>query len=210
MWDKLERKIVEALESGGCGAFAGGFAVDRTGTNSGEAAGYVPRARRPEVLVGHGGACAPLVRLGSVLFGILTNDVPALAPTKATDDLAVRKQRQAGNGAFFGTWDSLAGQWLAAGQPHSASGVTTAVALAGDRMRFVYVQSRRVSGKLGDAVELGAEFPRAALSWTRLRDSSKDVQFGFADGSWGTLLVPDMDDFLEHFPETLSRKEPIP
>ncbi|MFI7099747.1 hypothetical protein ACIBK8_10355 [Streptomyces sp. NPDC050161] len=210
MWDKLERKVTEALEGGGYGAFAGGFAVDRADSDNGSASGDVPRARRPEVLVGHGGIGTPFAKLGKALFGILTNDVPALSTTTATDDLAVRKKRQAGNGAFFGTWDSLAGRWLAAGQPRSASGVTTTVALTDGTMRFVYVQSRRLSGKLGNAVEPGAAFPRDALVWTRRSNTFRDVQFGFADGSWGTLLVPDMDDFLEYFPETLSHQQPIP
>ncbi|MFG2223942.1 hypothetical protein [Streptomyces sp. NPDC048644] len=210
MWNKLERKVVEALEGGGCGAFAGGFAIERATSTNGVASGDVPRARRPEVLVGHGGAGAPFAKLGRVLFGILTNDVPALSAATATDDLAVRKKRQASNGAFFGTWDSLAGRWLAAGQPRSSSGVTTAVALTDGTMRFVYVQSRRLSGKLGNAVELGAAFPRDALVWTRRSGVFRDVQFGFADGSWGTLFVAEMEDFLQQFPETLSHKQPIP
>ncbi|MFI0217819.1 hypothetical protein [Streptomyces lydicus] len=34
--------------------------------------------------------------------------------------------------------------------------------------------------------------------------------FGFTDGSWGTLLVPQEQEFLTLFPGTLTHKERIP
>ena len=36
------------------------------------------------------------------------------------------------------------------------------------------------------------------------------LRFGFTDGSWGTLLVPDDKEFLTLFPGTLTHKERIP
>ncbi len=76
--------------------------------------------------------------------------------------------------------------------------------------RFVYVQCRRVRGGLGEAVELGASFSRDALVWTRRHEPKNEMQFGFSDGSWGTLFVPGEDEFMRHFPETLGHQAPIP
>ncbi|MFI0788511.1 hypothetical protein ACH4Q6_23290 [Streptomyces lydicus] len=104
----------------------------------------------------------------------------------------------------------MAGQWLAAGQPCAETGVITFVALTELHLRFVYVQNVRRS-QTDRAVEAGACFPRAALTWTRRRNSArKEFQFGFTDGSWGTLLVPQEQEFLTMFPGTLTHKERIP
>lgn len=57
----------------------------------------------------------------------------------------------------------------------------------------------------------GTCFPRTALAWTRHRAGGrKEFQFGFADGSWGTLMVPQDKEFLALFPGTLTHKDPIP
>ncbi|MFG2399444.1 hypothetical protein [Streptomyces lydicus] len=84
------------------------------------------------------------------------------------------------------------------------------MALTELHLRFVYVQNVRRS-QTDRAVEAGACFPRTALAWTRRRNGArKEFQFGFTDGSWGTLLVPQEREFLTLFPVTLTHKERIP
>ncbi|MFD7661666.1 hypothetical protein [Streptomyces sp. NPDC059788] len=123
---------------------------------------------------------------------------------------SLRGKRQKNKEPFFGGWDSLAGQFLIAGQPRSKTGAAAVVAVTDVCMRFVYVQYRRVRGGFGEAVELGASFPREALVWTRRHEPKNEMQFGFSDGSWGTLFVADEDAFMAYLPKTLGREVPIP
>ncbi|MFF4604539.1 hypothetical protein ACFY12_17650 [Streptomyces sp. NPDC001339] len=172
----------------------------------------VPTALRPEVLSG-GEAIAGDKAGGflSFFFTAATNTEPKEGKVKATGDPAARALRQKKNGLFFGEWESLAGRWLAASQPRSRMGVLTVLVLTGSHLRFVYVQRRRGGSKLGDAVAAGEAFPRGQLAWTRRHGKrSTDFQFGFTDGSWGTLTIPDDKYFLELFPGTLGHKDPIP
>ncbi|MFH8403615.1 hypothetical protein ACH4FX_02410 [Streptomyces sp. NPDC018019] len=61
-----------------------------------------------------------------------------------------------------------------------------------------------------DTVQLGACFDRGCLAWTRRRNTGLDVQFGFTDGSWGTVVVTPEEDFMQVFPGTLPHTVPIP
>ncbi|MGW7572581.1 hypothetical protein [Streptomyces sp. NPDC054765] len=188
----------------------GAFEVGRAMSDRREDDADVPPGRQPKVLVGHGRPGDGRRGFFSFLFDTATLTDPKPGPVKATGDPAARVKRQKKNGRFFGTWDSLAGQWLAAGQPHAETGVIIFVALTECSLRFVYVQNVRRS-QTGRAVESGACFSRTALAWTRHRAGGrKEFQFGFADGSWGTLLVPQDKEFLALFPGTLTHKNPIP
>ncbi|MEV5597353.1 hypothetical protein [Streptomyces sp. NPDC052496] len=205
MWPDLEEKIVAALPRGE--RFVGGFSVMRAATGRDAVSCDVPAQRRPRVLAGEGGLWGALL---SGFFKGAVNDVGSPSTRESVEDPAGRPERQERNASFFGGWDSLAGQWLAAAQPRSRAGLVTAVVLTDRQVRFVYVPSRRLTGRLGDTVEWGACFSRDVLAWTRRRDTSLDVQFGFTDGSWGTVTVAPEEDFLKAFPGTLSHLVPIP
>ncbi|WP_411140027.1 hypothetical protein [Streptomyces sp. x-80] len=177
-----------------------------------EGGGDAPKELRPQVLVGHhmrGDGWAHALSFIPFAFKVVLNEFPS--PSAGSDDPAVRVQRQKQNSKFFGSWDSLAGKLMAAAQPRCSGGVTTTFALSGDQARFVYWQRRRWGAKLGDAHELGESFRRDSIAWTRRRSKNLgEFQFGFDDGSWGTLLTPDSDAFVEQFPHTLTHKDPIP
>ncbi|MFH8572323.1 hypothetical protein [Streptomyces sp. NPDC017993] len=188
----------------------GAFEVCRAMSDLREDDADVPPDRRPKVLAGS--ALPGDKRRGffSFLFESATLTDPKPGSVKATGDPAARAKRQKKNGRFFGTWDSLAGQWLAAGQPQSDTGVITVLMLTDCRLRFAYIQNVHRSQTAPD-VEAGVCFPRAALAWTRRRSSGqKEFQFGFTDGSWGTLLIPQEKEFLTLFPGTFTHKERIP
>ncbi|MET9290529.1 hypothetical protein [Streptomyces sp. NPDC003077] len=178
--------------------------------HSGKDSADVPDRLRPEVLAGKERDGDFLDRAASVFFRAVVDDVSDGGQTRTADAPAERARRQRRKSPFFGGWDSLAGQWLRAAQPRSRTGVLTFVAVTGAHLRFVYLQKRRFSGKLGDAVEPGPSFRRGDLVWTRYVSGLGEVQFGFADGSWGALSIHDEDDFAHLFPNTLSEKQPIP
>ncbi|MDC7338595.1 hypothetical protein [Streptomyces lydicus] len=190
--------------------FLGAFEVGRALSDRREDDADVPPDRQPKVLVGRSGPGDKRRGFLSFLFETATLTDPKPGPVRATGDPADRMKRQRKNGRFFGTWDSLAGQWLAAGQPHAETAVISCVALTELHLRFVYVQNVRRS-QTDRAIEAGACFPRTTLAWTRRRNGArKEFQFGFTDGSWGTLLVPQEREFLTLFPGTLTHKERIP
>ncbi|MFG2532639.1 hypothetical protein [Streptomyces sp. NPDC048516] len=188
----------------------GAFEVGRALSDGREDDADVPPDRQPKVLIGQSRPGDRRRGFLSFLFETATLTDPRPGPVKATGDPTARVKRQKKNGRFFGTWESLAGQWLAAGQPNAETRVITFVALTEYQLRFVYVQNIRRS-QTDRAVEAGACFPRTALAWTRHRASGrKEFQFGFGDGSWGTLMVPQDKEFLALFPGTLTHKDPIP
>ncbi|MFD7661667.1 hypothetical protein [Streptomyces sp. NPDC059788] len=203
MIPELEKKVAAVLPAGE--ALVGAFRVERTE----EGDGSVPRRRRPKVLGGRGGVGDVVARFFRFFYCVVTTDVPALQIPTVSDDPAQRERRQRKKGLFFGTWEGMAGRWMAAGQPRCMPGVNTVVAVTEGHLRFVYVQCARLSGKLG-AVETGAVFRRGDLVWTRRHNTAGDMQFGFADGSWATLTVPGFQDLVRVFPGTLAPKDPIP
>ncbi|MFK0293893.1 hypothetical protein ACIQU6_25965 [Streptomyces sp. NPDC090442] len=181
-------------------------------TQSVEGGGDAPKFVRPEVLVGRsmpGDGWARAFSFVPLIFKVAFNAFPE--PDASSDDPVVRAARQRKNAHFFGTWEGLAGQWMAALQPRCSGGVVTAFALSESHVRFVYWQKRRGGERLGDAHELGAVFPRESIAWTRRRrKDTKEFQIGFADGSWGTVLVPGDTGFLAAFPCTLSAGDAVP
>lgn len=209
MRPELQERVFTVLP--GNEQFLGGVDVYRAMSSGKEDDADMPLTRRPEVLGGHSMPGDKLGGLLSAFFSAASYNEPRADKVKATGDPAVRGQRQKKNGLFFGEWDSLAGQWLAAGQPRSRCGVITVLALTSSHLRFVYVQRRRGGSRLGDAVEPGAAFHRSLLSWTRRTHNRSDsFQFGFTDASWGTLTIPSSKEFLQLFPGTLTHIDPIP
>ncbi|MEU7202005.1 hypothetical protein [Streptomyces sp. NPDC045470] len=210
MTPELEQKVFSALPPGE--KLLTGFEVSRSLAFSRGRGGSssAPDSRRPKVLVGQEKDGDGWTRFISRVFRVFTTDVPAQQRGVSVEGPSLRGERQKNKDSFFGGWDSLAGQFLIAGQPQSKTGVAAVVAVTDVCMRFVYVQYRRVLGGLGEAVELGASFPHDALVWTRRHEPKNEMQFGFSDGSWGTLFVPGDGEFMKHFPGTLGHKDPIP
>ncbi|WP_206507480.1 hypothetical protein [Streptomyces chrestomyceticus] len=210
MTPELEQKVLSALPPGE--KLVAGFTVSRSlaSSRSRDWSSSAPDSRRPKVLVGQEKEGDGWARFVARVFRVFTNDVPSQQRGTSIEDPSLRGRRQKDKEPFFGGWDSLAGQFLIAGQPKSKTGAAAVVAVTDVCMRFVYVQYRRVLGGLGEAVELGASFPHDAVVWTRRHAPKNEMQFGFSDGSWGTLFVSGEDDFVRHFPGTLGHKEPIP
>ncbi|MEU5209471.1 hypothetical protein [Streptomyces sp. NPDC020742] len=205
---ELNRILASALPADE--TLLGSFEVRRAMASNREDDADAPPERQPKVLAGCRRPGDRRRGLLSFLFESATLTDPKPGPVRATNDPADRAKRQKRNGRFFGTWDSLAGLWLAAGQPQAETGVITYVALSATHLRFVYVQNVRRSQEI-PAVEPGACFRRADLLWTRRRESSgKEFQFGFMDNSWGTFVVPSDKEFLALFPGTLTHKDLIP
>ncbi|MEU7151577.1 hypothetical protein AB0B15_26635 [Streptomyces sp. NPDC045456] len=201
----LEQKIVAALPQDE--RFVGGFSVMRATTGQDSVSSDAPAERRPRALAGEGALWGAGI---SASFKGVINDVGSPSAREGTEDPAKRPKRQRKNASFFGGRDSLAGQWLAAAQPRSRAGLVTTVVLTDKRLRFEYILRRRLTGRLGDTVELGASFSPDSLTWTRRRNTHLDMQFGFTDGSWGTVMAAPEEDFLQVFPGTLSHLVPIP
>ncbi|MEV5597354.1 hypothetical protein [Streptomyces sp. NPDC052496] len=210
MTPELEQKVLSVLPPGE--KLTAGFEVSRSlaFSRSRDGSSSAPDSRRPRVLVGQEEAGDGWSRFVSRFFRVFTTDVPAQQRGVAVEGPSLRGKRQKNRDSFFGGWDSLAGQFLIAGQPQSKTGAAAVVAVTDVCMRFVYVQYRRVRGGLGEAVELGASFPHDVLVWTRRHEPKNEMQFGFRDGSWGTLFVPGDADFMRCFPGTLGHEEPIP
>ncbi|MFH8346242.1 hypothetical protein [Streptomyces sp. NPDC018045] len=210
MTPELEQKVLSALPPGE--RLLAGFAVSRSLAFSRSQGGSssAPDSRRPKVLVGQEKDGDGWARFLSRLFRIFTTDVPSQQRGASIEGPSLRGKRQKDKESFFGGWDSLAGQFLVAGQPRSKTGAAAVVAVTDVSLRFVYVQYRRIRGGLGEAVELGVSFPHDVLAWTRRHEPKNEMQFGFSDGSWGTLFVSDEADFIKHFPGTLSHRDPIP
>ncbi|GGN60744.1 hypothetical protein GCM10012285_59060 [Streptomyces kronopolitis] len=174
--------------------------------------GDVPKSVRPKVLVGHrmpGDGWARVFSVFGLILKLVINDLPS--PGKGSDDPEYRVTAQQRNHRFFGTWDGLAGRIMAASQPLCTGGVVTAIAVSESTLRFVYWQNRRWGVKIGDAYEMGPCFRRDTIAWTRRRGKrGGDVQIGFVDGSWGTLLLPAATEFLAEFPGSLTADDPVP
>ncbi|MGP8301311.1 hypothetical protein ACTPOK_25975 [Streptomyces inhibens] len=206
----LEQKVAAVLPAGE--VYLGGFTTARSPLSSGTDGCDVPDRRRPVVLAdGRSSSGDFLGKLGEFFFRAATSDVPSPGRADTTLDPAKRAKSQKKKKPFFGGWDSMAGQWLAAAQPRAKVGIIIAVALTERNFQFVYAQHNRWNGKLDEAIELGASFRRDILSWTRLKDGSfNEVQFGFSDGSWGTLLGPDAEERARFFPHMLGEGDAIP
>ncbi|WP_405838955.1 hypothetical protein OG528_14955 [Streptomyces platensis] len=205
----LEHKIAAVLPAGQ--VYLGGFTTSRSTSSSPDRCD-APDNRRPVVLSKARTSSGDFLgKLGGIFFRTLTADIPSPSGGDTALDPVKRAKSQKRKKAFFGGWDSMAGQWLAAAQPRTKVGVIVAVAVTDSHFHFVYAQYNRWNGTLDEAIELGASFRRDALSWNRLTHSAPDeVQLGFTDGSWGTLMGPDADERAKFFPYTLSERDPIP
>ncbi|MGW7572582.1 hypothetical protein [Streptomyces sp. NPDC054765] len=205
----LEQKIAAVLPAGQ--VYLDGFTTSRSTSSSADRCD-TPDKRRPVVLThARSGSGDFLGKLGGFFFRTLTADVPSPSGADAALDPVKRAKSQKRKKAFFGGWDSMAGQWLAAAQPRTKAGVIVAVAVTDSHFQFVYAQYNRWNGKLDEAIELGASFRRETLSWSRLTHTNPDeVQLGFTDGSWGTLMGPDADARAKFFPHTLGERDPTP
>ncbi|MGY5080172.1 hypothetical protein ACWIGX_24305 [Streptomyces nigrescens] len=206
----LEQKIPAVLPAGE--VYLGGFTTSRSPYATGTGGCDVPDKRRPRVLAdGRSSSGDFLGKFGEFVFRFLTADFSSPSQFDKVTDPAKRAKAQKRKKTFFGGWDSLAGQWLAAAQPRAKVGVLVAVALTERNFHFVYAQYNRWNGKLDEAIELGPSFRRDCLSWTRLTGAhDHDVQLGFSDGSWGTLFGPDTEECAKFFPHTLGKRDPIP
>ncbi|MFH8584273.1 hypothetical protein ACH4GP_07735 [Streptomyces celluloflavus] len=209
MHPRLEKTLASALPANV--KLMGGFPVERsifstTGKDSCDA----PKEKRPEVLTEAQSIQGDLRgKIISFFLRLLANDIPI--PVESQNDPALRIKRQRQKSSFFGGWDSLAGQWLAAAQPRSKVGVITYVAITESTLQFVYAQAPRSGGEVNGVTELGASFDRASLVWTRQHQSQVgEYLFGFSDGSWGALMGPREESFRRWFPGTLTHKDPIP
>ncbi|WP_206507479.1 hypothetical protein [Streptomyces chrestomyceticus] len=211
MRPELEQRFAAALPEGE--RYVGILPVGRSmNSPSGKEGCDAPQAKRPVVL----SDAAPVRgdrrgRLGSLLLRLGLNDLPSSSTARTENDPALRRKRQQRKKPFFGGWDSLAGQWLAAAQPRSEVGVLTYAVLTEQTFQFVYAQVPRSGGEITGVMELGASFDRSAIAWTRLHDKQFfDYMYGFTDGSWGVASGPDEEYFRRFFPGALTEKDPIP
>lgn len=149
MTPELEQKVLSALPPGE--KLVAGFTVSRSLASSRSRGGSssAPVSRRPRVLVGQEKSGDGWSRFLSRVFRVFTTDVPSQQRGTSIEDPSLRGRRQKDKEPFFGGWDSLAGQFLIAGQPKSKTGAAAVVAVTDVCMRFVYVQYRRVLGGLG-------------------------------------------------------------
>ncbi|MCH6160548.1 hypothetical protein [Streptomyces marispadix] len=84
------------------------------------------------------------------------------------------------------------------------------LALTGSGLRIVYIQRRRGSMyRLRSGSELGWAYPLDQLSWIR-KCAGKNVEFGFPDGSWTTLVVHTDEELQQYFPSMLPETAGVP
>lgn len=161
-----------------------------------------PDAHRPQVFEGMTTPSDSWGIVLSVLAKIVTAEIsPSAAPVFS--DPTQRDACKRENRAFYGGWTSQAGQLLAALQPRSKTGVISLLAVTGQGIRVVYVQRRRGSMyRLRDGTQLGWTYPIGEFSWVRQR-AGKNLEFGFPDGSWATVVVHTNDDLQKYFPNLL-------
>ncbi|GGO55970.1 hypothetical protein GCM10012287_48470 [Streptomyces daqingensis] len=168
-----------------------------------------PKEHRPQVFVGMNRPSDSWGTVFSVLGRLLTNDLFNYSAPMNSDAGQREKCRQEG-AAFFGDWTSNAGELLAALQPQSRTGVISMLTVTTHRARVIYIQRRRGSMyRLRDGTELGWSWPLDQLAWVRQR-AGKNVQFGFPDGSWASVVAHTADDLQRYFPHMLPKAADIP
>ena len=125
----------------------------------------------------------------------------------AADDPALRPKWQKQRRVFWGSWESMAGQMLASMNPRSKAGVNKYLVLTSTTLRTVYLHRRRGSyTKISGESALGWSCPLTQLAYVRKHPSLTGdcFEFGFADDSWGVLIVHNSKEFKQHFADMLA------
>ncbi|MDI3385158.1 hypothetical protein QIS99_02835 [Streptomyces sp. B-S-A8] len=190
----------------------GPFHIDRFGLMK-EKEPVAPKGLRPEVFSEQrmtGGALRKMWAAGMQIFWSEKGNPSG--PQEFGADPARRAEFRQKGKAFFGGWESTAGQLLAAVQPVSRWWyVWSFLALTPEGLRVYYAPSHQSSAfELAEGVLAGPAFPRERLAWIRRHKDGKHHEWGFTDGSWVTLHVADHEEFARQVPGVLEPKAPVP
>jgi hypothetical protein len=209
--NEIEERVVRSLPAGE--TFRSAFQPDFTSYRNGQKT-YAPDEYRPEVFAGISMPGDGWGRFIGLIGRLLINDVMN-TPVDDSADPGLRDEYKESKEVFWGSWESRAGQLLAALYPKSRTGAIPLLVLTSHNLRVVYVQRRRGSfSKLGPATELGWCCPLSEHAWVREHTSTKKCfEFGFNDKSWAVLEFAGVDeekDLREHFPSILHKNMPMP
>ncbi|MFJ9178759.1 hypothetical protein [Streptomyces sp. NPDC102360] len=159
-----------------------------------------PADRRPEVFSDGDDSVGTGQKAKVVASTLFWGDENAAktGPKNICDDPGKREKYKRRKRGFWGGWDSLAGQLEAAIQPRSRWWyVYSFLVLTPDGLQVFYAPSAVMppSGIEDEGVEAGWHCPRSQLAWIRHQKKAELFEFGFADGSWATLNLPDHEAF---------------
>ncbi|WP_306323347.1 MULTISPECIES: hypothetical protein [unclassified Streptomyces] len=113
-------------------------------------------------------------------------------PKHICDDPGKREKYKRRKRGFWGGWDSPAGQLETAIQPNSRWWyVRSFLVLTPDALQVFYAPcASSDSFDLAEGAEAGWRCPRSQLAWIRRQKKETLFEFGFTDGSWATLNIP--------------------
>ncbi|SCK30968.1 hypothetical protein [Streptomyces sp. WMMB 322] len=189
-----------------------------------------PWKQRPWVLSGPGVKRAPLRKLFVIAVRTLTFDWPVRKIQFSDEKIAAKERAESARasnkpqadaarqaGLYFGTANSTAAQLLVATLPRSKTRVMNLLCVTADDTMLLHIPDTYRKKHFANAVDIGWRIDRKQLEWTRdisgKGGSMREVQYGFADGSWMTLYtesVESMPGLTDVFPHTLTKEDPIP
>lgn len=188
-----------------------------------------PWMQRPWVLSQPEVRRAPLRKLLVIAIRVLSLDLSVGKIRFTSETIAARERSELArsatkkqNGAtelasrYFGPARSIAAQLLVASLPRSKARVMNLLCVTDDEVVLLHVPDTYREKYFANAVDVGWRLDRKKLEWTRdieSKDVFPEIQYGFTDGSWMTLRtnsIQGLPSFTDVFPDTLTKKDPIP
>ncbi|MFF3496761.1 hypothetical protein ACFYWS_36100 [Streptomyces sp. NPDC002795] len=210
--DAVRPRVVALLPPGT--PVTGPFTVSRLDWSR-EREPVAPSDRRPEVFGDAYGPVGTGQKAKLVVTTLFWGDenTPKSGPRNICDDPEKREKFKRRNRGFWGGWDSLAGQLEAAIQPRSRWWyVYSFLVLTPDGIQVFYAPSGVMppSDIADEGAEAGWHCPRSQLAWIRHQEKEELFEFGFADGSWATLHLPNPEAFTTQVSGILQAGAPRP
>ncbi|MFD7297899.1 hypothetical protein ACFV9W_31835 [Streptomyces sp. NPDC059897] len=174
-----------------------------------------PADRRPEVFADERGPVGTGQKTKLVASTLFWGDenAPKNGTKNICDDPGKREKFKRRKRGFWGGWDSLAGHLQTAIQPRSRWWyVYSFLVLTPDRLQVFYAPSAEMppSDIADEGAEVGWHCPRSQLAWIRHQKKEELFEFGFADGSWATLHLPNPKAFATQVSGILPAGAPRP
>ncbi|MFJ9088358.1 hypothetical protein ACIRL3_38705 [Streptomyces sp. NPDC102384] len=179
-----------------------------------EAEPAAPTEMRPEVFnnLRRSGNVFSKVWAASYQLFLGGDNKPPAGPNFSGDPNKREKYKES-NRAFWGGWNSVAGQLEAATQPRSGwLCIHSFLVLTPEHLQVFYAPSAQATEyEVGEGAQAGWQIPRSRLSWIRKHHKKEGCfEFGFDDGSWCTLYLPAHEEAMPQIPGILAAGAPTP
>lgn len=210
--EAMRPRVVALLPPGT--TVTGPFAINRLDWWR-ESEPVAPADRRPEVFGDADGPVGTGQKAKLVATTLFWGDenAPKNGPKNICDDPNKREKFKRRKRGFWGGWGSLAGQLETAIQPRSRWWyVYSFLVLTPDGLQVFYAPSAEMppSDIADEGAEAGWHCPRSQLAWIRRQKKEELFEFGFADGSWATLHLPNPEAFTTQVSGILPAGAPRP